>query len=101
MTPATSQPDFGRANVDVEYYEDLSLGVRRLQIEEIPSDENLAGKLSFSSYSSSSSNTTNSDYLQSSFGGKFERPTELDLFGNGVKSRKLQQQHQHSFIFNK
>ena len=47
MTPATSQPDFGRANVDVEYYEDLSLGVRRLQIEEIPSDENLAGKLIF------------------------------------------------------
>ena len=39
MTPATSQPDFGRTT-----YEDLSLGVRRLQIEELPSDENLAGK---------------------------------------------------------
>ena len=86
MTPATSQPDFGRTN-----FEDLSLGVRGLQIEELPSDENLAGKSSFSSYSSSS---TNSDYLHSSFGAKFDRPTELDLFSNSGRK-------QQGFIFNK
>lgn len=69
------------------------------QIEELPTNESFAGKSSFSSYSSSSAS---SDYLRysdptnsnSNFGAKFERPTELDLFGSG--SRK-----QQGYIFNK
>jgi len=65
------------------------------QIEELPADDGMAVKSSFSSYSSNNS----SDYLtrfpdQNNFVAKFDRPTELDLFG---RSKRKQQ----GYLFNK
>jgi hypothetical protein len=66
------------------------------QIEELPPDDGFAVKSSFSSYSS---NNSSSDYLtrfpdQSNFVAKFDRPTDLDLFGRGKRK-------QQGYLFNK
>jgi hypothetical protein len=95
---AGSQSDFSRTHI--QNYDDdqnLSFGVRHLQIEELPSDPELV-KSSFSSFGSSSNNS--GDFLRyhpdttSNFGAKFERPTELDLFGRNKRK-------QQGYLFNK
>ena len=96
--PAGSQSDFSRTQI--QNYDDeqsLSFGVSHLQIEELPSDPELV-KSSFSSFGSSSNNS--GDFMRyhsdstSNFGAKFERPTELDLFGRNKRK-------QQGYLFNK